>query len=48
MCMVYNGSDHFDFLRVNRVIVNQDHMVLCKYGVVKDVLKMHCESKLTQ
>ena len=36
MCMVYNGSDHFGFLKVNRVTVNQVYLVLRKYGVVEN------------
>ena len=35
MCMVRNGSDHFDLLKVNRVTVNQVYVVLRKYGVAK-------------
>ena len=34
--MVYNGSNHLDFLEVNKVLVNQVYIVMRKYGVVED------------
>ena len=30
-------SDHFDFLQVNIVTVNQVYIVLHKYGVIKEL-----------